>query len=68
MVRIFRIYYSKKGVLGFVPHGWYGKFSTQEMAENELKLVLSGETIILDDKHGRIDPDNYKFLIDEFYV
>ena len=68
MKRIFRIYYCQKGVIGYVKHGWFGKFSTEDEANKELQDVLSGEILILDDKHGRINPEKYEFSIQEFHI
>lgn len=68
MKRIFRIHYRQKGVIGYVKHGWFGKFSTEDEANKELQDVLSGEILILDDKHGRINPEKYEFSIQEFNI
>ena len=68
MKRIFRIHYRQKGVIGYVKHGWFGKFSTEDEANKELQDGLSGEILILDDKHGRINPEKYEFSIQEFNI
>lgn len=68
MRRIFRIHYRQKGVIGYVKHGWFGKFSTEDEANKELQDVLSGETIILDDKCVCIKPEEYEFSIQEFHI